>query len=534
MSSLQGRHAMVATSMATFASRIGGLLRDMIVFMLLGLSPWCGAFLFAFTVPNLFRRLLGEGALTSAMLPIYGEEICHGREESAHDLFNGIISRLLVNVGGLVLIFVTFTAFLWPFLQLRWQRALGLTAILSPYLLCACIAAMLSGALNARNSFICPALTPLLLNICISLGGIFGIFFLFSNQCACAIVLCVGILVGGLMQIFLPWWMLHRCCGWKFHFQWQCGKPMERLKALFWPALLGSAVVQINSTLSRLLAYWFTDDGVSTLYLANRLTELPLGIFVVSIASVAFPYLSKLSSGRRWDSFWGYYAKVQWVMAIITIPATIALLFLGRSMLIFLFHRGNFSLEDVQVTLPVLYCSFLGIPFHAFSSVAIRAFHAQQNMIKPMRIATVNVLINLILTLILLHFYGATGIAIAGSLSVMLQCIWLQFALDTKHISRGNQSCGRRFIVLMAASLILITFFGVLHFIVAKLIHHCAPWLHILMAIPGAGIYLFALKIMQFPEADLIFEIFHFKKNLSMPNGKDCKILGSQNLKKRS
>ncbi|MDR2676952.1 MAG: murein biosynthesis integral membrane protein MurJ [Puniceicoccales bacterium] len=500
---MSGEHSVVSVAWATAASRVGGLFRDVVIFALLGLSPWNGAFLFAFTVPNLFRRLFGEGALTSALIPVYADVFQKDPPE-AHRLLNAVLTRLTLALLIAIGVFALCVAGLWPFLSASGTRALGLTVLLSPYLICACIAAMICGALNVENTFGWPALTAVFLNVAILAFGLLGFFLGKERPLQCTLLLCAGVLAGGGLQILIPWCMLQRK-GWQWRMEQLPSESMGRLWKLFLPAILGAAVTQINTTLSRILAYCFTPDGISTLYLSSRLTELPLGIFVFAIASVAFPGLSKAAAGGDFATFSENYRRAQRGILMVTIPAAVGLICLGEPILRVLFQWGNFSEGDVERVFPVLCGSAVGIPFYALGAVAIRAFHAQQSMRAPLHIGIVNMVANLFLTASFLVPFGVTGMAVANSLAALFQWFLLERLL--KRTLRPSATQQHRLLPIVFASGGLILWISFAHFFLSyfHFADKTTALLKILIDITfGGAIYVLILRVMHFAEVSLL------------------------------
>ncbi|MDR1457137.1 MAG: murein biosynthesis integral membrane protein MurJ [Puniceicoccales bacterium] len=500
-----GERSVVSVAWATALSRVGGLFRDVVIFAILGLSPWNGAFLFAFTVPSLFRRLFGEGALTSAMIPIY-TDIFQKSPPMAHQFLNAILARLVFTLLIGIGIFAVFAAGLWPFLNTFGMRAIGLTVLLSPYLVCACVAAMLCGALNVENSFGWPALTALFLNVSILIFGMGGFFFTKDQPLQCTLLLCAGVLGGGWLQMLISWNMMRRH-GWRWHIERPQTEPMHRLWKLFLPAVFGAAVAQINTTLSRILAYCFTADGISMLYLSSRLTELPLGIFVFAITSVTFPRMAKAMADENFDIFSANYRRAQRGILMITIPAALGLICLGKQILQLLFQWGNFSGNDIWRVFPVLCGSAVGIPFYALGAIAIRAFHARQNMQTPLHIGIINMVMNLFLTASFLIHFGITGMAVANSLSALLQ--WYLLERSLKKFLRPLSACRRGPLPVIFASGVLMLWIFAIHFLFGLL--HWADkivaFLEIFTDITiGGAIYVLVLRKMHFTEVSLLVE----------------------------
>jgi putative peptidoglycan lipid II flippase len=480
-----------------------------IIFSILGFSPWSNAFLFAFTIPNLFRRLLGEGALTSAMIPIYGEALQRG-EATAHHFLNGILSRLCLLFLGMIAIVLISVLLFWIILTQHWRRALGLSVVLSPYLACSCIAAMLCAALNVRHSFAIPALNASWLNLSILILGLLPILMGNESLLYGALILSFGVLLGGFLQIAFPWIFLHRS-GWKFHFSFQENEWTKCMWKLFLPAVMGAAAMQINGAICRILAYCFTNNGLPALYLSSRLVELPLGIFTVSIATVAFPQLSQAMARNNGDEFFYHYRRFQWATAMIAIPCSIGLIFLGKSVLSLFFRWGNFSAAHVAETIPVLIIAALAIPFLSFSSIATRAFHAQRNMETPLRIAIITIFSNVIGAVLFLKPYGVVGIVVTNTSTACLQSLFLHIALRKN--GTGDPQIHRRWISLTTASLSLLLCLGSIHWFAAKNIFpippKCGALAEIILSLfIGGGAYVITLHWFRFSEISLLFSFF--------------------------
>jgi putative peptidoglycan lipid II flippase len=498
-------------ALATVLSRVAGLLRDSVLFALLGLSEWSGAFLFAFTVPNLFRRMLGEGALSSAMVPLFSETLKKHSLGEAFAFLNRLLSRLCVFLS--LALCAAAVAFLlgYNFLSDRWLRALSLSLLLAPYLLAVCLSAMVCGALNVLGSFGLPALTALLLNGAMVGAGLCALVLCPSGGLGAALFLCGGVLAGGAGQLAFSGFLLRRY-GWRFRWDWSPCPLLGRLWSLFLPALLGAAMVQINGTVSRLLAFWLTADGISTLYLSSRLVELPLGIFAVAVVSVAFPALSRSASARDGESFARAYGHAYRSILMVTVPSAIGLILLGGPILTVLFGWGNCSAEDLARTLPVLRLSAAGIPFFALAGLHSRAFHAHQDMGTPVRIAAATVAVNLLLTVLLVKPFGAAGIASANLLSAVLQCILLR--------QRAVRSWGREFFFAGGAGRALAWANGALAALLLS-IGHFSPaagranrletLLWLALSISAAVLsYGLLLRRMGFGEVSLLFAPFDF------------------------
>ena len=420
-------------SITTFGSRILGLFRDILIFSFFGAGLLNSAFILAFTLPNLFRRLLGEGSLTSAFVPIFSEALEHNQRSGAFDLLNKTLSRVGLLLLGLVIlgVIVLLGISLWPGLAERWHLGAHLGLILLPYMILVCLAAVMAGALNVLKYFSVPAMSAVWLNLTmiLSLGG-FG-YLLASEPETQVYYLCGGVLAGGMIQVLAPFWVLRRE-GWRPRFDVQGSERMREVKVLFLPGAFGAAVLQVNVLVSRLFAFSLNTEAVSFLYLANRLVELPLGIFTMAVATVIFPALSQLAARREVQAFSAtFYRGVRLTLAI-TIPATLGLILLHRPILTLLFEWGVFTVRDVAMTGSVLCIFAVGLPFYSLAILATRGLHALKDAKTVMWVACWTFVVNFILCLALMQTWGMEGLALANILSVVFQSLVLYRLLCRK------------------------------------------------------------------------------------------------------
>ena len=416
-------------SLFTVGSRVLGLIRDILIFASLGAGIWNSAFILAFTLPNLFRRLLGEGALTSALVPVFSDVLQREGRASAFHFFNQIFLRLcavlLLTVGGGIGILWLLDAGGW--LSERWRLGAELSAVLLPYMIFICLAAILSAGLQCLGRFAAAASTPIVLNLAM-IGALGAAHFLESAERSTVYWLCGGVLLGGFLQMGLPGADFIRQ-GWRPGLTRQSSVALGRLWKLFLPGLLGAAILQVNILVSRLLAYSLDASSVSVLYLASRLMELPLGIFTIAVVTVYFPLLSRMASEQNRGGFRQSFREGIQLIIAITIPAGIGLAVLAEPILSLLFQWGAFEAQDVAATLPLLMIYGFGLPLYSIATFATRGLHAGEDMVTPVRIAAICLLSNAAMGLIFMQFLGAAGLALGNVLSALLQAVLLWTAI---------------------------------------------------------------------------------------------------------
>jgi len=444
-------------SLATSASRVLGLIRDVCMFAFLGTGPVSSAFILAFTLPNLFRRLLGEGALTSAVVPVLSRKLEQEGEAAQDALLNAVLRRLFLTLLGLsVLLGIGWWGLpLIPGLAERWYLSSGYGLMLTPYLVLICLAAILSAALNVRQRFLVPALSQVWLNLSMiaALGG-FG-WALAETPEARAWWLAGGVLVGGVLQWLTPWLDLQQV-GWDRRAG--RGEPVDLRPVwrLFLPGVFGAAIFQVNVLVSRLLAFSLNDQATGILYLANRLIELPLGVFAVAVSTVLFPELARYAAREDGQETFAEAYHHGWrLIMLITVPAALGLAVLAGPILSALFAWGLFAADDVAATIPPLQIFAIAVPFYSWATLATRAFHAQQDMRTPVRLAVLNLLMNLGLSLLLMGPYGTSGLALANLLTSVTHCMLLAVLLRRYRVPLLTPTTGLATVKIIAAGAVM-------------------------------------------------------------------------------
>ena len=421
----------------TMISRVLGLVRDSLTAAVFGTSVLASAFFTAFQLPNLFRRLLGEGALTAAFVPTLNDELEKGKRAGAFRLVNEVSTWL-----ALVSLALVATA-MWLLSQPGWLVALGraggaeaatvgrwlqgaeLAVVLFPYLIFVCMAAAFSAALQTLGRFLEPALSPVWLNLSM-IGFLAGAVWWRPEMKETQMnALCAGVLLGGFFQMAVPAWALMRE-GWRPQFAPRLSEPVKAILRLMGPTVLGSAVYLINMTVSRLIGLSLNDSAVSVLNFAQRLMELPIGVFAGAVTTVVFPLISRYAALGDFAEMGGAYRKGMRLILAVNLPAAAGLAALAEPVIRILFQRGEFGAADTQAMVPVLAVSAAGLPFLAFANLALRAFYAEKDTATPMRAAVLSFFVNVALSLALMGPLSTMGLALASTVATMVQAWFLQ------------------------------------------------------------------------------------------------------------
>lgn len=410
----------------TLASRILGLARDVLLFAVLGNGAVTSAFLLAFTLPNLFRRLLGEGALASSSIPVLTELAHLQGRGAAFRLLNAILGRLLVLLVGLLLAGVALLSVvsLFPDLAGRWYAGADLAKLLLPYMVLVCLSALLCGMLQVLGRFGLAAANQIWLNVTMIAALLAGLLLDAGALRITVWLLCLGVLAGGVLQVAVPFWGLRRE-GWQGGGWWAGHPHLPKVLSLFLPGILGAALFQINILVTRLLAFSLDDAATGLLYIANRLVELPLGLFGIAIATVVFPEMSAHQARGETDRFTASFAKGLRLTLAISFPAALGLGLLAEPILGILFQWGLFRSEDVAAAAPVLQTAAWGLPFFAASTLLTRAWYAIQRLRVPVALSLVLVVANFVFGLIFMRIWGSMGLAFSNVLSSAIHCVLL-------------------------------------------------------------------------------------------------------------
>lgn len=410
----------------TLLSRILGYARDAVLANVFGATATFDAFVVAQTVPNFLRRLVAEGALVIAFVPLLSEERQRGGVPAMRAFSGAVVGALIPILVGLVAVGVLFPGFVVDVFAPGFdaeRRALAetLTQIMMPYIFFVSLMAVAGGALNVLGSFAAPAAAPILLNV-----AIIGFTVLARDLFAEPIVAVAwGVTVGGVLQLLLQLPALARrdlLVGPR----WAPGDPALRtLLKRMGPAVFGVAVYQINLMVIRQVGSFLPDGQLTCYYSATRLQEFALGVFAVSVSVAALPTLSEHAAAREWYRLSGTFRRALRVTNFVTVPATLALLVLSGPIVGVLFRHGQFSAESARITADLLV--ILGaalVPIGAVR-VAVPTFYALGDTRTPVVGAVVSLLTTVGLGFALGRSYEIWGLTFATSAAAVTQLLVL-------------------------------------------------------------------------------------------------------------
>ncbi len=432
-------NALAKVGSMTFISRILGFVRDTLIARVFGAGMITDAFIVAFKIPNLLRRISAEGAFSQAFVPILGEYKSQRSFEETHSLINRVATWL-----GIILVMVTLLGMLaapWIVALIapgfkaepdKMQLTIELLRITFPYIFFISLVSMAGGVLNTYNKFGIPAFTPVWLNIAMIAAVLF-----FAEHFAQPIkVLAWAVFVGGFLQLIFQIPFLKQI-GLLPKFEMKRDdEGVWRILKLMGPAVLGVSVAQISLIINTIFASFLATGSVSWLYYADRLMEFPTGVLGVALGTILLPSLSRAYAGKDNSE---YSQLLDWGLRltfILAAPAAVALAVLATPLVATLFHYGKFTAMDVSMTQQALIAYSIGLLGLILVKILAPGFYARQNIKTPVKIALFTLVITQLMNLVFifgLHLNHA-ALALAIGLGACINAGLLFYHLRKSHV----------------------------------------------------------------------------------------------------
>ena len=428
---------------ATLLSRILGFVRDVVIAFFFGAGLSSDAFFVAFRIPNLLRRLFAEGSLSIAFIPVFSEYLANRGRDEAFKMARSAIILLsiilaLTAMAGILLSPIIIRVIAPGFINSPEKLSITilLTRIMFPYIFFIGLVALAMGILNVLGHFMAPALAPVFLN----LAMICSVFIISPHLENPIVGLAIGVIAGGFLQLAfqIPFLIKKKFYFWKktpfFH------PGLKKIGRLMLPAIFGAAVYQINIFIGTLLASLLPEGSVSYLYYADRLVQFPLGIFAIATATAVLPSLSRQAAANDMDALKKTFTFAMKLVLFITIPSMVGLIVLREPIVALLFNRGAFSYEAVRLTAFALLCYSIGLWAFSAVRIVVATFYALQDTKTPAKMAVYSIIANIISGIILMGPLGHGGLALATSLSSILNLGLLLWMLKIRLGSLGWHS----------------------------------------------------------------------------------------------
>jgi putative peptidoglycan lipid II flippase len=520
-----------AMGAATLTSRLLGMVREMVYAGFMGDTVVASAFKTALMIPNLFRRLLGEGALTAAFIPIFKEKEKSEGEAEMWKAANVVISGLIVSASVVVLLGIAgisvalFAAGhvegglpLIGKLSASTQLMLHLARIVFPYMLLACMAAILMGMLNARGHFFVPALGACIMNI-VMIGSVFFLAPLFGKKLETRIyALAYGVLLAGVAQAAYQLPALFRE---GFRLRWVTpfkNAVIQRVVRQMIPGMLGVSAFQFNVLTTAAIAWWVDPTIYASYDYAVRLMEFPQGLFAISLATYLLPTLSGMAAEKKFADFRSTYKQAVGYLFFANLIASILLVVLAKPMVRLLFQHGTFDHFATERSSFALACLGPGLLAFSMVNITARAFYALGDTQTPMKISAFCLVLNVVFALWTVPSLRQGGMGIANTMSAAVNVYLLIYALKRKLTKLEFADLQPLFFQMIGAGILA----GILAYGSSLVWEHYVGGANTFQRVGAvfvpvgiaSGVYIASLVWMRVPQAHDILEVIRLRIGL--------------------
>lgn len=451
---------------------------------MLGTSFTADAFVVATRIPNLLRRLAGEGAMTGAFVPVFTAWRVDKGEAASWDFARRMFWTVAVLMSGVLVVGLLVAPWLVRFFfalsdePSQWTLAVTMTRITFPYCVLIALAALASASLNSVRVFGLPAATSIFLNLAIIAAGLLAWWRGFAEP---AIILAVGYVLGGALQLLVQLPSLARRgmpFGFKLGFK---HAAVRRVGVLMLPAVAGVGIHQINVLIGTVFAS-LTEGWISALYYADRIMELVLGVYAISVATVVLPVMSQQAAENKLEAMRDTLGFALRNVAFIVIPAMVGVMILRDPITRVLFERAEFGSTSTELTSWALLFYAVGLPAFASVRLLVQGFYAMQDTKTPVRAAALALVTNLIFCVLLIRPLGQGGLALAVSLAAYANLVVLYWIFRRR---LGAMDERRMLVSLVRIGLAAALMGGACWWVL-----HGTSWLHTEQLVPLAGMLL--------------------------------------------
>ncbi len=420
---------------ATFTSRILGFVLDIVLARLVGAGMVSDAFFLAYRIPNMLRELFAEGSMSAAFIPVFTETLTQKNREEARTLASATFTALLLVVSLITLVAILMAPWIVRVIAPGFLDELGkfnLTVMLSrfmfPYLIFISLGALAMGMLNSLRAFAAPAFSPVLFNVFIIASALY-----LSPQLTEPIFgVAIGVCLGGLAQFLVQVPSLMRQ-GMLPRLRWDPFHPgVKRIGWLLLPSMIGLSVTQVNILVNSLLASFLAEGSLTYLFYGMRLVLFPLGIFGVALGTAILPTLSQQAAAGQMDELKKTLAFGLRMVFFIIIPSMVGLMVLRIPIIHLFFEHGEFTAAATIGTATAMAFYAIGLPAFAGIRIVVAVFYSLKDTKTPVKVAVLAMVVNIILNLALMFPLGHGGLALATSLSALLNLTLLVLIINKR------------------------------------------------------------------------------------------------------
>src|SRR5918912_43660 len=440
----------------TLVSRVTGFARDVVIAAVMGVGPVADAFVVALRLPNHFRAIFGEGAFNAAFVPAYARAQ-EADAAKARDFADRVFALMLA--VQVVLLVAALLGMPWVVRLLapgfaddpqKFALAVTLTRITFPYLLFVTLVTLLSGLLNAHERFAAAAAAPVLLNV--SMVAALALAFLFSTAGHAA---AWGVAAAGVLEFLLVWADARRAGIAPGLRRPRLDETLKRFFNALGPAVVGSAGIQIAMFADTIIASFLPTGAVSSLYYADRLYQLPVGVIGIAAGTVLLPEMSRRVAAGDTAGAHGAQNRAFGFTLALAGPFAVAFLLVPELIMAALFRRGAFDMAAAERAGAVLAAYAAGLPAVVLIRSAVASFYARADTLTPVIAALVAVAVNVALKLVLMRPFGVVGLALATAAGAWVNVALLFGLAWRRDWTAPSAALGRTLAAVAAASLIL-------------------------------------------------------------------------------
>jgi len=496
------------------ASRILGFARDMLIAAILGTGPVADAFLVALKLPNLFRRLFGEGAFNAAFIPEFSGMLAAEGRPAAHRFAEEAFAVLAFWLGLLTIVGEIFMPEMMTVLApgfaadpAKFALTVTLSRITFPYLVLICLAALVSGVLNGLDRFTAASASYVLFNVI----SIACMLWLTPYVPTAGHALSWGVTASGMAQLGLLMWALQRA-GMALRLPRPRMTPQVRvLLRRMLPGLLGAGVTQLNLAVDVIIASLLPAGTVSVLYYADRVQQLPLGVIGTAVGTALLPMLSRQVRAGEAAAALGTQNRAIEYALFLTLPAAVALIITAYPVMWVLFARGAFDMESARLSAQSLAAYAMGLPAFVLVKVLAPGFFARGDTATPVKIGVGAVALNLAMNVAFMVPLQHIGPALATSLAAIFNMGWLGAVLMRRgHLVLDARLRSRTMRMVAATAAMAVALWFVQHALFAAPLHGTAKF--------GALAVLVAVGLVAYGAACVAFGATDWRALAKMPS----------------
>jgi putative peptidoglycan lipid II flippase len=450
----------------TMVSRLAGFARDMILARVLGPGTASDAFLLAFQLPNIFRRLFAEGAFSSAYVPMFSRRL-HGEggQASAEEFSSDVLSVFVpVLIGFTALIEIAMPGVIWVMaseyqdIPGKFELTVLLARITFPYILLISLVSLLTGILNSLSRFAPGASFPILLNLVLIVALLLGDHLRGTNgnDELVALILAVAVTIGGVLQLLWLWFWVKRCRVRLSLHRPRLTPEVKELGVIILPAVFGAGVYQINQLVQLFFVTRLPNGALSYLAFADRLNQLPLGIIGIALGTAILPMLSRYIGSQDRRGADRIQSNAIEMAMLLTLPAAAALAVCAAPFVNAFFLGGRFNAIDAAITANVVIALVAGLPAYVLIKVLTPAYFARKDTRTPVYAAIAALLVFILFNVSFIDRFGIVGLAAATAAGAWLNSLVLYVILVRRDHYKIEAVLGGRLLRQLIATALMV------------------------------------------------------------------------------